>query len=114
MMMMVVVVMKIVVVVMMMTTHNDDDGGGDEDDGVGRDDDDYGGGECAMTEYNTTLLPSVNTLTARGMFCGAKYTHHTFTPSTKHLITTAANKNPGKKAFTDKNMKHPTGINLWW
>ena len=32
---------------------------------------------------NTTLLPSVNTV-ARGMFCGAKYTHHTFTPAIKH------------------------------
>ena len=31
-------------------------------------------------QYNITLLPSVNTLIARGMFCGAKYTHHTFTP----------------------------------
>ena len=31
--------------------------------------------------YNTTLLPSVNTLVARGMFCGDRYTHHTFTPS---------------------------------
>ena len=30
-----------------------------------------------------TLLPSVNTI-ARGMFCGAKYTHHTFTPIIKH------------------------------
>ena len=34
-------------------------------------------------EYNTTLLPSVNTI-ARGMCCGAKYTHHTFTPTIKH------------------------------
>ena len=41
------------------------------------------------SEYNTiyiTLLPTVNTLIARGMFCGAKYTHHTFTPIIKHLI----------------------------
>ena len=45
-------------------------------------------------QYNTTLLPSVNTLIARGMFCGAKYTHHTFTPIIKHLITTTANKHP--------------------
>ena len=29
--------------------------------------------------YNTTLLPGV-----KGMFCGAKYTHHTFTPIIKH------------------------------
>ena len=40
-------------------------------------------------QYSTTLLPSVNTLIARGMFCGAKYTHHKFTPIIKHLITTA-------------------------
>ena len=37
-----------------------------------------------------TVLPSANTLIARGMFCGAKYTHHTFTPIIKHLITTTA------------------------
>ena len=34
-------------------------------------------------QYNTTLLPSVNTI-ARRMFSGAKYTHHTFTPVIKH------------------------------
>ena len=55
-------------------------------------------------QYNISLLASVNTLIARGMFCGAKYTHHTFTPIIKHLITTA-NKHPGKKSFTDKNMR---------
>ena len=55
-------------------------------------------------QYNITLLPSVNTLIARGMFCGAKYTHHTFTPIIKHLITTTANKHPGKKSCIDKNM----------
>ena len=38
-----------------------------------------------IIQYNITLLPSVNTLIARGMFCGAKYTHHTFTPIIKHL-----------------------------
>ena len=31
----------------------------------------------------TTLLPSLNTV-AQGMFCDAKYTHHTFTPIIKH------------------------------
>ena len=62
--------------------------------------------------YNTTSLPSVNTLIARGMFFGAKHTHHTFTPIIKHLITTTANKHPGKKSFIDKNMKNPTGIKL--
>ena len=36
----------------------------------------------ATNDYNTTLLPSVNT-TALGMLCGAKYTHHSFTPVTK-------------------------------
>ena len=34
--------------------------------------------------------------TARGMLFGAKYTHHTFTPIIKHLITTTANKNNKK------------------
>ena len=28
--------------------------------------------------FNATSLPSAN-VTAQGMFCGAKYTHHTFT-----------------------------------
>ena len=56
-------------------------------------------------QYNITLLPSVNTLIAGGMFCGAKYTHHTFTPIIKHLITTTANKHPGKRSFIDKNMR---------
>ena len=32
--------------------------------------------EPSHSIYNTTLLPSVSTL-ARGMLCGAKYTHHT-------------------------------------
>ena len=49
--------------------------------------------------YNTTLLPSVNTLIARGMLCGAKYTHHTFTPIIKHLITTTANIKKYKKSW---------------
>ena len=48
---------------------------------------------------------SVNTLIARGMFCGARYTHHTFTPIVKHLITTTANKHPSKRSFIDKNMR---------
>ena len=56
-------------------------------------------------QYNITLLPSVNTLIARGMFCGAKYAHHTFTPIIKHLIITTANKLPGKKSFRDKNLR---------
>ena len=37
-----------------------------------------------VLQYNTTLLPSVKTV-ALEMFCGAKYTHHTFTPVMKHL-----------------------------
>ena len=45
------------------------------------------------------------------MFCGAKYTLHTFTPIIKHLITTTANKYPGKKSFID-NMRKPTGTKL--
>ena len=32
---------------------------------------------------STTLLPTVNTI-AWGIFCGAKYTHHTFIPIMKH------------------------------
>ena len=46
-------------------------------------------------QYNIALLPSVNTLIARGMLCGAKYTHHTFTAIMKHLITNAQ---PSEKA----------------
>ena len=57
-----------------------------------------------LTINNITLLPSVNTMIARGTFGGAKYTHHTFTPIIKQLITTA-NKHPGKKSFIDKNMR---------
>ena len=72
---------------------------------------------CAWEKQNKkttttkTLLPSVNTLIAQGIFCGAKYTHHTLSPIVKHLITTA-NKYPGKKSFIDKNMTNPTGIKL--
>ena len=62
--------------------------------------------QCAIRgRGNTTLLPSVNTLIARGMFCGAKYTHHTVIPIIKHLITTTANKHPGKKSFIDNMRK---------
>ena len=44
------------------------------------------------------------------MFCGAKYTHYTLIPIIKHLITTTANKHPGKKSFIDRNMKNPLCI----
>ena len=37
----------------------------------------------SQVQYNTTLLPSVYT-NALGMFCGAKYIHHTLTPTIKH------------------------------
>ena len=56
-------------------------------------------------------MPIVNTI-ARGMICGAKDTHRTFTPIMTHYITTTANKHPGKKSLTDKNMKNLTGIKL--
>ena len=66
-------------------------------------------------EYKITLLPSVTTLIARGMFRGTKYTHHVFTPFIKHLITTtttAAKQNKkeeeeksDKKSFIDNNMR---------
>ena len=39
------------------------------------------------------------------MFCDARHDHHTFTPIIKHLITTTANKHPGKKSFIDKNRR---------
>ena len=62
-----------------------------------------------LITYNITLLPSVSTLIAQGVFCGAKYTHHTFIPIIKHLITTTniknKNKNPGKRSFIDNNMR---------
>ena len=49
--------------------------------------------------------------TVRGMFCGAKYTHQSFTPIIKHLITTANKhinkKSPGKKPSIDNNMIKP-------
>ena len=53
-----------------------------------------------MLYNNITLLPSVNTLIARGMFCGAKYTH---------LYTS---KHPGKKSFIDKNMRKSHWLKL--
>ena len=56
-------------------------------------------------QYNFIAKLRVNTLITRGMFCVARYTHHTFTPIIKHLITTTANKHPGKMSFTDKNMR---------
>ena len=56
-------------------------------------------------QYNITLMPSVNTLIAREMFCGAKVNNHTFTLIIKHLITTKGNKHPGKRSFIDKNMR---------
>ena len=41
-------------------------------------------GEYVFSGAVLFLLPSVDTI-ARGMFCGAKYTHHTFiTPIIKH------------------------------
>ena len=61
--------------------------------------------------HNIILLPSVNTLIAQGMFCGAKYTHHALTPIIKHLITTA-NKHPGKVIHRKKKEKNITGIQL--
>ena len=52
----------------------------------------------AKCQYNCT-----------GMFCGAKYTHHTFTPIIKHhYITTTSNKHPGKNSFINKYMRNPT------
>ena len=66
------------------------------------------GGTQYNTIYNITLLPSVNTLIAQGMFCGAKYIHHTFTPIIKHLITTTAKQNkkiPDKKSLIDNMRK---------
>ena len=46
------------------------------------------------------------------VFCTCTPAHHTFTPIIKQLITTTANKHPGKKSFIDKNMNNPTGIKL--
>ena len=60
--------------------------------------------EVISMQDNVTLLPSVNTLIVREMFCGAKYTQHTFTQIIKHLITTTANKHPSKTSFIDKSM----------
>ena len=66
---------------------------------------------CTRT-HNTALLPSVNT-TALGMFCGAKYTHHTFMPIiTHHLITTTANKKVEVKGHSQINTRNPTDIKL--
>ena len=64
----------------------------------------------SRTVYNTTLLPSVNTLIARGMFCGAKYTHHTFTPIT--LIPLASITLTHPRSYALKTLKtSPPGLN---
>ena len=50
-------------------------------------------------QYNTTLLPSVNTI-ALGMFCGAKYTRYTFTPNHKTSLNyNSKQTSPGKKTW---------------
>ena len=59
----------------------------------------------SQVQYNTTLLPSVNTI-ALGMFCGAKYIHHTLTPIIKHYTTTNI-KHRSKKSFINKHMRNP-------
>ena len=43
-------------------------------------------GDYRTQQYHTTLLLSVNT-TALRIFCGAKYTHHTFTPELEQKQT---------------------------
>ena len=58
-------------------------------------------------QYNITLLPSVNTLIARGMVCGAKYSHHTFTPIIKHLLQQQINIMVKSHSYIYKNMKIP-------
>ena len=50
-------------------------------------------------EDDTTLLASVNTLIARGMFCGSKYTHHSSHFFIFYLQQTTSNKDPGKKSW---------------
>ena len=66
---------------------------------------------CMYVQYNITLLPSVNII-AQGMFCGSKYTHHTFTPIIKNIKLQQQQINILVKSFIDKNMKDPTGIKL--
>ena len=61
--------------------------------------------QYSTIQYNITLLPSVNTLIARGMFCGAKVNHYTFTLIIKHLITTKGNKHPSKRSFIERNTR---------
>ena len=45
------------------------------------------------------------------MWCQV-HSSHSHSPLIKHLITTTANKHPGKKSLIDKNKKNPTGIKL--
>ena len=63
--------------------------------------------QSCILQCNTviTLLPSVSAVVL-GMFCGAKYTHHTFMPVVKHETTTAS----GKKSF----LKNAWEIQLTW
>ena len=52
-----------------------------------------------VLQYYTTLLPSVGT-TALGMFCGAKYTHHTFIhASHKTSLDYNSSKHQNKKSL---------------
>ena len=57
-------------------------------------------------KYNTALLPSVNT-TALGMFSGAKYTHHIFTPIMKHNPISTAQGNVQRDGVDRISMDFP-------
>ena len=53
--------------------------------------------EINRDQYNITLLPNVSTV-ALGMFCDARFTHHTLTPSIKHYKSSKCH---GKKSLTN-------------
>ena len=57
-------------------------------------------------QYDITLLPSVSTVIARGMFRRAKYTHLTVTLDIKHLITTTAKQNKNKEKTNKQKTTH--------
>ena len=59
-----------------------------------------------LLQYNFIAKCQYTDCTRIVLWCQVvRYCHHIFTPIIKHLITTTANKHPGKKSFIDKNMR---------
>ena len=57
--------------------------------------------QCNTIQYNFIAKCQYTDCTRNVLWCQV----HSFTPIVKHLITTAANKHPGKTSFIDNNMR---------